>query len=308
MSKFIDSHKAVLKQVGNVYLDAQSNLPNHQLNQFNPSEGHGYSEVYAFDRLCIGKGKYWLDHPLEMSANTPMHCFGVTILLSGTHHIKNHKTNQHYEFHSPMIVLRKGDLGVQTIYLQQHAHMSLITLDFDENLLSMLEQSLSKNGLIKFFLNAETPSIKSIKITNKDLNHQAQYLLNLPPAKNTIDLLHLEGAALELLSLLLQKGNESLTITPQIQTAISILQNQFDQKITIRQLAKQVGINECDLKRQFKAGTGQTIGNFLLHTRMKYAQMLLKEGTTAETVANKIGYSSTQYFRQIFEKHFGYAP
>ena len=61
MSIYIDSHKAVLKQVGDLFLDMYSPLPNHHLNHFNPSEGEGYSEIYDFGKLCVGKGKYWVD-------------------------------------------------------------------------------------------------------------------------------------------------------------------------------------------------------------------------------------------------------
>lgn len=40
---------------------------------------------------------------------------------------------------------------------------------------------------------------------------------------------------------------------------------------------------------------------------MKHAQILLKDGVSVENVANQIGYSSAQYFKQIFERHFGYS-
>ncbi|WON81673.1 helix-turn-helix transcriptional regulator [Acinetobacter sp. UGAL515B_02] len=66
-------------------------------------------------------------------------------------------------------------------------------------------------------------------------------------------------------------------------------------------------MNECDLKRLFKEYTGKTIGHYLLEIRMKHAQILLKEGVSVENVANQIGYSSAQYFKQIFERHFGYS-
>ncbi|MFI8038699.1 hypothetical protein ACFMJX_19130, partial [Acinetobacter baumannii] len=48
MSIYIDSHKAVLKQVGDIFLDMYSPLPNHHLNQFNPSDGDGYSEISLY--------------------------------------------------------------------------------------------------------------------------------------------------------------------------------------------------------------------------------------------------------------------
>lgn len=308
MSKFIDIHKAILKDAGDLYLETGSKLPNHHLNIFNPADGQGYTEIYDFERLCVGKGRYWLDHPIQLNGNRKMFSLGITLLLSGTHKLKNNQINQEYIFESPTLILRKGVLGSQTIYLQEKKQMSLITLDFDERLLTTLEPSKSDNPLIHFFLDNDSPEIKAIDIPHKDVLHHAQYLLNLPTAKTMLDLLHLEGATLELMSLLLQKNNKEDKISPPIKKAIQILETNFEEKITIRYLSKQVGMNECYLKRLFKETTGHTIGNYLLNIRMKYAQILLKEGASIESVTNKIGYSSSQYFKRIYEEYYGYQP
>lgn len=307
MSIYIDSHKVVLKQVGDIFLDSCSPLPNHHLNHFNPSDGDGYSEIYDFGKLCVGKGKYWIDHPLQMSAETPAHSFGITILLSGTHHIQNHKSNHKYEIRSPMIILRKGSLGLQTIHLQEHKEMSLISLDFNQSFLEIMKSNSLNSDFTKFFLNEPSPALKTINIPHKNVLHQAHYLLNIPSAQSSIDLLHLEGAALELMSLLLGNNRKSNEIPLSVKRTIFILENEFEKKITIRSLAKQVGINECDLKKIFKEYTGKTIGHYLLENRMKCAQILLKEGVSIENVANQIGYSSTQYFKKIYERYFSYS-
>ncbi|EPF75595.1 helix-turn-helix transcriptional regulator [Acinetobacter rudis] len=306
MSVYIDSHKAVLKQVGDLFLDMYSPLPNHHLNHFNPSDGDGYSEIYDFGKLCVGKGKYWVDRPLKMSAETPHHLFGITILLSGTHRIKNHCTQHEYQIRSPMIILRKGSLGLQTIYLQEHKEMSLISLDFNNTFLESIKNHFQHSDLAQFFLTGSSPALKTIHIPNKNALHQAHYLLNLPPAQSSIDLLHLEGAALELMSTLLEDSAKTNDVPLSIKKTISILETNFESKITIRTLAKQVGINECDLKRLFKEYTDKTIGHYLLEIRMKYAQALLKKGVSTENVAIQIGYSSTQYFKKIYERYFGY--
>lgn len=305
MSKFIDAHKEILKNTGDLYFETHSNLPNHYLNFFNPNDGKGFTELYDFDRLCVGKGKYWLKHPVQMQGNRQHYNIGFTILLSGTHHITNESTHQTYIFNSPKILLRRGILGSQTLYLKEHTPTSLISLDFDESLLDLIEPS---NEFVQFFLDDNTPQIKALDIPDKDIHHHAQYLFNLPTAKNMLDLLHVEGASLELLSLLLQKKKQDTAPIPVIQHAISILETQFDQKLTIRYLSKQVGINECYLKRLFKQTTGHTIGKYLLNTRMQYAQSLLKQGLVVEHVANQIGYSNAQYFKQIFAQHYGYQP
>lgn len=303
----MDAHKAVIKQVGDLFLDMYSPLPNHHLNQLNPSDGKGYSEIYDFGKLCVGKGKYWVDRALQMSADSPNNTFGITIILSGTHHIKNHYRNLEYQIHSPMIILRKGRLGLQTMYLQEHKEMALISLNFNDTFLNIMQMNFHQHELAKFFLDDPHSALKTINIPNKNVLHQAHYLLNLPAAQSSIDLLHLESAALELMSLLLDQQDKKDQVPAPIHKSISILESDFDQKITIRSLSKRVGINECDLKRLFKEYTGKTIGHYLLDIRMKHAQILLKDGVSVENVANKISYSSAQYFKQIFKQHFGYS-
>ena len=306
MSIYIDSHKAVLEQVGDLFLNMYSPLPNHHLNHFNPSDGNGYSEIYDFGKLCVGKGKYWIDRPLKMCAESPHHSFGITILLSGTHHIKNHCSQHEYQIRSPMIILRKGHLGLQTIYLQELQEMSLISLDFNDTFLESIKNYFQHPELAQFFLTGSSPALKTIHVPNKNVLHQAHYLLNLAPAQSSVDLLHLEGAALELMSLLLDNAAKAEHIPIAIKKTIAILELDFEKKITIRALSKQVGINECDLKRLFKEYTKQTIGHYLLEVRMKYAQSLLKKGVSNEDVANQVGYSSSQYFKKIYGRYFGY--
>ncbi|MFC2996370.1 hypothetical protein ACFODO_14050 [Acinetobacter sichuanensis] len=66
-----------------------------------------------------------------------------------------------------------------------------------------MKANFQHHDLAKFFLTDSNPALKTINILNKNVLHQAHYLLNFPPAQSSIDLLHLEGAALELMSLLL---------------------------------------------------------------------------------------------------------
>lgn len=306
MTKFIDQHLSKLKQLGEIYVDAHSPLPNHSLNRYRAQDGQGYSELYEFDRFCVGKGEYQLQHALQLTADLDAHDLGITLLLSGTHIIKNHYLNQSYHLNSPMILLRKGRLGAQTIYLQAQVKMALITCDFDYHLLEKLKYSGARNDFYQFFNQPQSSLIATHKLLNKDILHQAQYLLKLQPAKTQIDLIHLEGAALELLSTLFRSQNHSGCAL--IDHAIEIIEHRFQDKITIAALARQVGINECDLKRAFKATTGQTIADYILNIRMQHAQRLLKDGLSTAQVAEKIGYSSPQYFRQVFVRHFGYSP
>ena len=307
MSIYIDAQKNTIQKIGSLYLDGKSRLPNHQFSLFNPKDGDGFSELYDFGKLCVGKGKYWLTQSHLMSAEAPIQSFGITLLLAGTHHFINHQSQQSYTLQSPAIILRRGNIGKQTIYLQQQSNMALVTLDFNHKLLHSLDSIAQDNAFASFFLESPVPTIKTLKLQHNDhFLHQSHYLLNLPLSRSSIDLLHLEGAALELLSAILHHQRSRTVIPLSIRKTIEILDQQFQQKLTIRALARQAGINECDLKRLFKLHTQQTIGKYLLNTRMQNAQLLLKEGHSVQHVAHASGYDNSQYFKKIFKQYFGY--
>ena len=80
------------------------------------------------------------------------------------------------------------------------------------------------------------------------------------------------------------------------------------QNHTIRQLSKQVGLNECDLKKQFKHHTGLTIAAYAKKAKMETALVLLSSGMRPVKVANHLGYCNLHYFTKVFTTFHGYAP
>jgi AraC family transcriptional regulator len=79
--------------------------------------------------------------------------------------------------------------------------------------------------------------------------------------------------------------------------------------ITIRELSRKVGTNECYLKKGFKAIFGTTIFDFYQNERMQYARYLLYEkGLTVTQVSDTLGYSSISHFSTAFKKHTGIKP
>ncbi|WP_321530082.1 helix-turn-helix transcriptional regulator [uncultured Desulfuromonas sp.] len=77
----------------------------------------------------------------------------------------------------------------------------------------------------------------------------------------------------------------------------------------IKQLAHRAAINECDLKKGFKALFGVTVGEMLRRERLRTAHRLLREGEKdVSTVAHSIGYNSASHFSKIFYAHYGIHP
>ncbi len=91
--------------------------------------------------------------------------------------------------------------------------------------------------------------------------------------------------------------------------AKEILTERLDSPITIKELSRKVAMNECYLKRGFKAVYGKTIYDYFQQERIAKARQLLYEnGLSVSEVANHLGFSSISHFSTAFKKHTGMKP
>lgn len=91
--------------------------------------------------------------------------------------------------------------------------------------------------------------------------------------------------------------------------AREILLEHIGDPITIKELSRKVGINECYLKKGFKVMFGSTIFDFYQDQRMEHARFLLYEkGKNVSEVSALLGYSSISHFSTAFKKHTGLKP
>ena len=94
-----------------------------------------------------------------------------------------------------------------------------------------------------------------------------------------------------------------------IKEACKIIEKDLSISFTIRELSRKVGINECYLKKGFKALTGKTVHEYRENLRIKTAGELLKTGKMSVTdVADALGYSSISHFSTAFKRVTGIKP
>lgn len=89
--------------------------------------------------------------------------------------------------------------------------------------------------------------------------------------------------------------------------AKDILLSDLSSAPTIAELAKTVGINQCKLKKGFKALFGKSIYASFQEERMRRAMDLLKSNNVTET-AIALGYSNISHFSTAFRKQYGVLP
>ncbi len=94
-----------------------------------------------------------------------------------------------------------------------------------------------------------------------------------------------------------------------IVAAMQIIQDNIDRTHTIKELSRLVAMNECYLKKGFKALAGKTIHEYQQGLRIARAKVLLQqEGMSVTDVANTLGYSSISHFSTAFKRQTGLKP
>jgi len=95
-----------------------------------------------------------------------------------------------------------------------------------------------------------------------------------------------------------------------ITKVISYLESNLDnEKFTVNDLAKSMGMSYSSLYAKIKSLTGVTPQYFMTSHRMKKAEAFLKSGSfSVSEVAYKVGSSSPMTFSREFKKYFGYPP
>lgn len=88
-----------------------------------------------------------------------------------------------------------------------------------------------------------------------------------------------------------------------------LVEENLDHPFTIKELSRKVAMNECYLKKGFKAITGKAIHEYTQELRIiKAKQMLQQQGFSVSDVANSLGYSSISHFSTAFKKATGMKP
>lgn len=94
-----------------------------------------------------------------------------------------------------------------------------------------------------------------------------------------------------------------------IHQAKDILLQRLDNPPSLIKLARQVGLNDCTLKRGFRQVFGTTAFGYLHNYRLEQARQLLEERRlNISEIAQVIGFANRSYFAAAFRKKFGVNP
>ncbi len=224
----------------------------------------------------------------------------------GPHYIRQIEKQRNYFFYNP-----DTDLPFQLKLAPETKIVALsITLEslhklFTHDALPFLKP---ENVKTKFYDEREIPSHLYVI-----LNQIFTVSLNESVAK-----LYYQGKVLELLALYFSEKKPDTESCPflndqetvrKIKHAKEYLLKHMEAPPGLKELAKQSGLNEYQLKVGFKEIYGNTVFGYLLDHKLDHARVLLDSAKfQVNEVAYQIGYTNPSHFIASFKKKFGVTP
>jgi transcriptional regulator GlxA family with amidase domain len=87
------------------------------------------------------------------------------------------------------------------------------------------------------------------------------------------------------------------------------LESHLMDKVSMEDLARNVGISTRHFIRRFKKATGESPVNYLQQLRIETAKNILEtKNATVDEIAQNIGYENSSTFRKLFKEHTGLSP
>lgn len=94
-----------------------------------------------------------------------------------------------------------------------------------------------------------------------------------------------------------------------IKKAQAFIETNFQEKITIDQLANMLALSRRNLERRFKKATSNTATEYMQRVKIEAAKMSLESSReNVNEVMMKVGYNDTKAFRNTFKKITGLSP
>ena len=107
---------------------------------------------------------------------------------------------------------------------------------------------------------------------------------------------------------LIFQGQKAHTDEP-VKKAQEFIENNFDEKITVDQLAAMLALGRRNLERRFKKATSNTVVEYIQRVKIEAAKRGLESARENVTeVMYNVGYTDTKAFRTTFKKITGLSP
>ena len=105
------------------------------------------------------------------------------------------------------------------------------------------------------------------------------------------------------------KRSASFRVTPELNSVIEYINRNYAENLSLEEYAKMCGLSKYHFLREFKKITHTSPLKYRAELRICHAKdMLRMKGNRVNKIAEQLGYSSTEYFSDAFQKATGMRP
>ena len=286
-----------------------------------PVAGRGWIDMHAFaNGLTVSRIDCRMSRPRAEQYQTFPDSLRLNVVLHGPEALCDRQGRQ-IEAQVGDILVRHGDPGPLDWRFPADSHQAAVALELPRAMV----QALAQEGVDLSHLG--TPGACTVlrprAELRQQLRHAAARMLALPAGVSMLARLELESLGLDLLLRLVRARADlrgavptftrGRAVAPRWQSAVDeavdIVEAGWNRPITIAQLARQVGINECYLKELFRLRTGSGIASYQRGLRMRHARELIESGRcTVQQAALACGYARADKFAEAFRRAHGMLP
>lgn len=174
------------------------------------------------------------------------------------------------------------------------------------------------NPLLNPFVVAEAdPEIGRFRVPEADVGRWESRLAELDRELRETPPGHGHAAAALLLLILVDLARLAADVPtamrardePTLASAFDVIERRFDKKLTLRDVADEIGLTPGYLTTFSREKTGRTIQEWILERRLAEARsLLLGTDLTVEAIAFRVGFDDAAYFNRRFRQVHGMAP
>lgn len=193
---------------------------------------------------------------------------------------------------------------INTYIADEHLPWTYIWIEFDG---LRVKEALSVTGLSK-----DAPLYRAhSKDLREKLAEEMLYIINHPKESS----FHLIGHLYLFLDYLLQSAKSTKLMSTKrmsdyyIKEAINYIEQNFQNDISIEDIAAVCGINRSYFGKIFRNSIGRTPQEFLMNYRMVKATELLKlTSLSVADIGSAVGYENPLHFSRAFKNFYGVSP
>lgn len=167
----------------------------------------------------------------------------------------------------------------------------------------------SKNQLIVFAVICSRAAIIGGVSVEGALALSDYFITNAESAKTVSAV---EAVSMEMYNTYIQrvrKAKVNNAFSPLVSSCAEYVETHVFERITLKDMASQIGYSEHYISHKFKSETGDSLFDYINRQKVELAKTILKtKPVSVAELSERLAYSSPSYFSSVFKKHTGTSP